>query len=163
MSSLSVSSAETVANIEELLKKILASVPALSLIRFKSVSKHWLSLISDPEFRRRHTLQNPNPKMSAFFSSETEEDVFKSIPRSGNHFKTLNNSVTDGSTLKIIQSCNGLFLCTNPIYGEQRKHYPVYVVNPKTNQFRALSSPRVRENTDPFKFVRYALAFDPSS
>ncbi|XP_024195541.1 F-box protein At5g07610-like [Rosa chinensis] len=172
MTQLSVSSAESVANIEELLSQILVWVPALSLIRFKCVSKHWLALISDPEFRRRHTLRNPNSKISAFFSPQTNEETFKSI-RLGNHeipprcnpFKTLNNSVADASKLRILQSCNGLFLCHIPItiYGEQTKHHPVYVVNPTTNQFRALSFPIVKEDRDRYTFVRYALAFDPST
>ncbi|KAL6194002.1 hypothetical protein ACLB2K_035086 [Fragaria x ananassa] len=113
------SSAEIVADIEELLKQILVRVPALSLIRLQCVSKHWLSLISDPEFRCRHTPRNPNPKISAFFSSKTQDDSFKSIPLEippgWNPFKTLNNSVPDGSHLRILQSCNGLFLCHIPI------------------------------------------------
>ncbi|KAM5552846.1 hypothetical protein ABKV19_025193 [Rosa sericea] len=104
------SSAETVANIEGLLKQILISVPALSLIRFKCVSKHWLSLISDPDFCRRHTLRNPNPKISAFFSSQTNEDTTITLGSpSGNPLKTLANSA---SGLRILQSCNGLFLCS---------------------------------------------------
>ncbi|KAM5552877.1 F-box protein [Rosa sericea] len=159
---MSSSAAEAVANIEELLTQILVSLPLRSLARFKCVSTHWLSLISD-----LHTLKNP--KISAFFSSKIEDECFKSIPL-GNHeippgwnpFKTLNNSVPDGSKLRILQSCNGLFLCHIPIFGEQRKHHPVYVVNPTTTQFRAVSSPRVREDMDRLAFVRYALAFDPS-
>ncbi|KAM5552848.1 F-box protein [Rosa sericea] len=166
---MSVSSAESVANIEELLKQVLVWVPALSLIRFKCVSKHWLALISDPEFRHRHTLRNPNSKILAFFSKKTNEETFKSIPL-GNHeipprcnpFKTLNNSVADEPKLRILQSCNGLFLCHIPIFREQKKHHPVYVVNPTTNQFRALSFPIVKEDRDIHTFVRYALAFDPS-
>ncbi|KAL6139493.1 hypothetical protein ACLB2K_057797 [Fragaria x ananassa] len=59
--------AETVANTEELLTEILVRVPARPLVRFKCVSKHWLSLISDPRFCRLHTLQNPNPPISAVF------------------------------------------------------------------------------------------------
>ncbi|KAL6123154.1 hypothetical protein ACLB2K_075677 [Fragaria x ananassa] len=50
----SASPAETVANIEELLTEILLRVPAETLIRFKRVSKHWLSLISTPSFRKSH-------------------------------------------------------------------------------------------------------------
>ncbi|PRQ36131.1 putative F-box domain-containing protein [Rosa chinensis] len=164
------SSAETVANIEELLKQILIWVPALSLIRFKCVSKQWLSLISDPEFRLRHTLRNPNSKISAFFSSKIQDESFKSIllgnheiPPGWNPFKTLKNSdsVPDESKLRILQSCNGLFLCHIPRSGLETKNHPVYVVNPTTNEFRALSFPVVRHSSDSL-FVRYALAFDPS-
>ncbi|KAL6144734.1 hypothetical protein ACLB2K_055425 [Fragaria x ananassa] len=147
------SSAETVVNIEELLRQILERVPPLSLITFKCVSKHWLSLISDPEFRRCHTLRNHNPKISSFFPTKIKDENLLKSP-----FKTLNSAVSDGSNIGILQSCNGLFLCY-ALSGEQTKHH-VYVVNPSTNQFRGLSSPSVSQ--DKHTFVRYALAFDPS-
>nr|XP_011463565.1 PREDICTED: F-box protein At5g07610-like [Fragaria vesca subsp. vesca] len=143
---MSLSAAETVANIEELLTTILVSLPPRPLVRFKSVSKHWLTLISDPAFLRRHTQQNL--KISGFFSSKTEDKSFKAIPLghdeipSGNPFKIINDSFSDGTTLKIIQSCNGLFLCLRysclPRYVANDV---AYVVNPTTNQYLALSSP----------------------
>ncbi|PON51067.1 F-box domain containing protein, partial [Parasponia andersonii] len=54
-------SAETVACNDDLLDEILIRLPIKSLIRFKSVSKHWLSLISAPKFALR---RNPNPSPS---------------------------------------------------------------------------------------------------
>ncbi|PRQ36128.1 putative F-box domain-containing protein [Rosa chinensis] len=125
------------------------------------VSKQWLSLISDPEFRRRHTLRNPNSKISASFKSILLGN--HEIPPGWNPFKTLKNSdsVPDVSELRILQSCNGLFLCHIPRSGLETKNHPVYVVNPTTNEFRALSFPVVRHSSDSL-FVRYALAFDPS-
>ncbi|KAL7229412.1 hypothetical protein ACSBR2_008006 [Camellia fascicularis] len=50
------SSAEAVANNDDLLNQILVGLPIRSLLRFKSVSKHWLSLITHPHFVRRRTL-----------------------------------------------------------------------------------------------------------
>ncbi|KAL6137653.1 hypothetical protein ACLB2K_062942 [Fragaria x ananassa] len=111
------SSAETVVNIEELLKQILERVPALSLITFKCISKHWLSLISDPEFLRCHTLRNHNPKISSFFPTKIKDENLLRSP-----FKTLNSAVTEGSNIGILQSCNGLFLCY-ALSGEQTKHH----------------------------------------
>ena len=112
--------AEAVANIEELLTQILESVPLQSLTRFKCVSKHWQSLISN-----LRTLKYP--KISSFVSSKTEAGSFKSIPidhreiPSGwNPFKTFNDSFTDGSWLKIIQSCNGSML---PQHSKKRKGF----------------------------------------
>ncbi|PRQ31950.1 putative F-box domain-containing protein [Rosa chinensis] len=168
------SSAETVANIEELLQQILVRLPALSVLRFKCVSKHWLSLISTPQFCHLHTLQNPNPKISGFFASSTYCSTFIPLQnQSGttNPFNALNDFVhaddPDTLGLDILQSCNGLFLCRHRVVpflchhrvADLRKRHPVYVVNPTTNQFSVLSSPRVGK--DPF-FIRYALAFDPS-
>ncbi|XP_050369139.1 F-box protein At5g07610-like [Argentina anserina] len=150
--------AETLGNIEELLTEILVSLPVRSLLRFKCVSKHWLSLISNPEFYERHTLRNPNPRVSAFFSSITHNKIFNSVPLIGKHeipipFKALNEQVP--GSLDIIQSCNGLFLC------EPRDRYQkrIYVVNPTTRKFCALSLPKGHGKRS---FVRYGLAFDPS-
>ncbi|KAL6220593.1 hypothetical protein ACLB2K_008349 [Fragaria x ananassa] len=117
----------------------MVRLPALSLIRFKCVSKQWLSLISDPYFSRRHTLRNPNPKISAFF-----DESLKSIPPE--------------IPSKPLPVPSLLFLCHVAIYSE---HHPLHVVNPTTNQFRALFSPNIQDE-DMYDFVRYGLAFDPS-
>ncbi|KAL6136822.1 hypothetical protein ACLB2K_062117 [Fragaria x ananassa] len=150
--------AEAVAIIEELLTQILESVPLQSLTRFKCVSKHWQSLISN-----LRTLKYP--RISSFVSSKTEAGSFKSIPidhreiPSGwNPFKTFNDSFTDGSWLKIIQSCNGSMLpqhISKPNGGVTG----VYVVNPTTKNFLALSSPTSSSYNS---WERYALAFEPS-
>ena len=50
--------AETIAGNDDLLIEILLRLPIKALIKFKSVSKHWLFLISDPKFSRH---RNPNP------------------------------------------------------------------------------------------------------
>ncbi|XP_050373645.1 F-box protein At5g07610-like [Argentina anserina] len=155
----SMSSAETVADIDELLKQILVRLPALSLLRFKSVSKRWLSLISDPDFRLQ------NPKTSAFFD-DSFISVHLQLQQPGrNPFKALHDSAPDASIFRILQSCNGLFLCHIPYaFSKHRKLHPVFVVNPTTNRFRALSPPGVTVSETILRngFVRYGLAFDPS-
>ena len=44
---------EIIAHNDDLLIQILEKLPIKPLTKFKSVSKHWLSLISDPQFSRR--------------------------------------------------------------------------------------------------------------
>ncbi|KAF7813729.1 F-box/kelch-repeat protein [Senna tora] len=44
---------------EDLLHNILLRLPVKSLMRFKSVSKLWLSLISDPHFAKSHFQRSP--------------------------------------------------------------------------------------------------------
>ncbi|KAM1721011.1 hypothetical protein ACFX12_022597 [Malus domestica] len=41
---------EAVANSQDILTQILLRLPTKSLVRFKCVSTHWLSLISCPQF-----------------------------------------------------------------------------------------------------------------
>ncbi|KAL7229422.1 hypothetical protein ACSBR2_008016 [Camellia fascicularis] len=60
------SSSETVGNNGDLLNQILLYLPIRSLLRFKSVSKHWLSLITHPHFLHLRTTQ-PNPRPSGLF------------------------------------------------------------------------------------------------
>ncbi|PRQ41260.1 putative F-box domain-containing protein [Rosa chinensis] len=114
------SAAETIANIEDLLTQILLRLPARSPIRFQCVSKHWLSLISDPKFRLLHNLQNPNPKISGLFPDTTIPampmiiiPLGKAIPSRINRPKALPVRCFDDACcrINILRSCNGLLLC----------------------------------------------------
>ncbi|KAK4279360.1 hypothetical protein QN277_011154 [Acacia crassicarpa] len=64
-------SVEVIRANEDLLIEILIRVPAKSLIRFKCVSKRWLSIISHPEFCPRHALHHPSSKVSGIFLRRT--------------------------------------------------------------------------------------------
>ncbi|KAK9051346.1 hypothetical protein SSX86_027973 [Deinandra increscens subsp. villosa] len=80
------SSAHAVVSNDDLLTEILLRLPVSSLVIFKSVSKRWLNLITNPNFTLRRS-QNP-------------------IRRSP--FVTFDSQKTE-----ILQSCNGLLLCRN--------------------------------------------------
>lgn len=58
------SSAEVIATSDDILTIILIRLPVKPLHKFKSVSKHWLSLISSPHFSRS---RNPNSSISGLF------------------------------------------------------------------------------------------------
>ncbi|KAL6136109.1 hypothetical protein ACLB2K_061410 [Fragaria x ananassa] len=175
--------AETVADYEDILTEILLRVPARPLVRFKCVSKHWLFLISDPKFCHRHMLKNPHPPISAFFSQKSSEFGF--VPLHFDHDPTSirtrgNQNLIESArscnpldfvhslhSIKIVQSCNGLFLCC---LHPPRYSYPTrastlvyYVLNPTTNKFTTLTPPAAAAATtsDP-RFFGHALAFDPS-
>jgi F-box interacting protein len=70
------SAAAEVGENEDLMTQILIRLPVRLLITFKSVSKHWSSLISDPQFSHHHTLtQNPTsttPSGVFFYDSITK-------------------------------------------------------------------------------------------
>ncbi|KAJ6976543.1 hypothetical protein D5086_022765 [Populus alba] len=61
------SSAEVIGNNLDLVTEILLRVPAKPLLKFKCVSKQWLSLISDPKFCVSHTHHQPPTAPSALF------------------------------------------------------------------------------------------------
>ncbi|XP_004305934.1 PREDICTED: F-box protein At5g07610-like [Fragaria vesca subsp. vesca] len=177
--------AETIASIEQVLTEILVRVPAKPLVRFKCVSKHWLSLISDPKFCHRHTLQNPNPPVSAVFCDKSNR-IFCFIPIDFDHLRgacstsinTSNHEIQNPSPsssppfnplkfaqnqyhadIKIIQSCNGLFLCR--LLYSPKQGPPYFIFNPTTNQFSTLIPPATGEGVQPC-VISIALAFDPS-
>ncbi|KAL6134894.1 hypothetical protein ACLB2K_067122 [Fragaria x ananassa] len=153
---------------------------ARPLVRFKCVSKRWLSLISDPRFCHRHTLRNPHPSVSAIFTNASTDFYHitldhleqcdsstnhgnKRIPASAAHNPL--NFVPHLYGTYIVQSCNGLFLCLPdpPISSPPIINHPYYVLNPTTNQFSALVPPAAAAATTHHPPIfGYALAFDPS-
>ncbi|CAL5322919.1 unnamed protein product [Camellia sinensis] len=133
------SSSETVANNDDLLNQILLYLPIRSLLRFKSVSKHWLSLITNPHFLDLRTT-HPNPRPSGLFlyrySHQIHPDFdFLSLLNYESPSKPPLKALTfvhDPSDLRILQSCNGLLLC---------RGLHLYIYNPTTSQFATLPQP----------------------
>ncbi|XP_042058918.1 F-box protein At5g07610-like [Salvia splendens] len=135
------SSYETVASIDHLLTCILLRLPFKSLIRFKLVSKHWHSLITDPHFCRLRN-PNPNPAIGLFLHFNFSiSPMSQYLPFSLNQstkppFRTL-NFTKHNPRAGILQSCNGLLLCcsfhSRPVHN--RKYY---IFNPTTTRFSTL-------------------------
>ena len=176
---------ETIVDYEDILTEILVRVPARILLRFKCVSKHWLSFISDPKFCHLHTLRNPKPSTSAVLSNLSRDIGL--IPINLDHGRTTSKGSGTPScnplnfipnqlchdNIDIIQSCNGLFLChpeivLPPVIPKSdlaritapRYHY---VLNPTTNQFTKLVPPAAAAaTTNNPRIMGCALAFDPS-
>ncbi|KAJ4832654.1 hypothetical protein Tsubulata_043343 [Turnera subulata] len=129
---------------DDLLIQILARLPVKSLLRFKSVSNRWLSLISSPEFCRKlypdhHSVSgiflpatSPNPDHYDFISLEDNPD---SAP-----FESL-TFVDDPLGITILQSCHGLFLCCTSTPRSRPEIYDFYVYNPTTKLFITLPHP----------------------
>ncbi|KAL5569849.1 hypothetical protein UlMin_026424 [Ulmus minor] len=168
-SSNTVTSAETIANNGDLLTLILIQLPIRSLLKFKAVSKHWLSLISDPDFRRRASSKTKPISGLFLFRTLTPFYDFLSL---GDDNPALAPSrpltfVQHPSEIKILQSCNGLLLCCSyetdqPFSGSYETHEPCtrfYIYNPTTNRFNKL--PRLRGDEKRF-VLSMNIAFDPS-
>ncbi|CAL5376448.1 unnamed protein product [Camellia sinensis] len=157
--------AELIANSSDLLTEILIRVPAKSLIRFKSVSKQRLSLISDSQFASDHARRNRHSSVSAlyFYSNRwSPEEQLESVSIAGHRtllptLSFLDGVVVSSCTTTIERSCNGLILCSNGF-----RKPPYIVCNLTTKKFSLLpdigptSSESYRKNVGAF------LAFDPS-
>ncbi|KAI8020369.1 F-box protein [Camellia lanceoleosa] len=157
--------AELIANNSDLLTQILIRVPAKSIIRFKSVSKRWLSLISDSQFASDHARRNHHSSVSAlyFYSNRwSPDEQLQSVSIAGHQtllptLSFLDGVVVSSSATTIERSCNGLILCSNGF-----RKPPYIVCNLTTKKFSLLpeigptSSESYRKNAAAF------LAFDPS-
>ncbi|KAL8551172.1 hypothetical protein ACS0TY_000305 [Phlomoides rotata] len=147
---------------DDLLTEILLRLPARSLIRFKSVCKLWITLISSQQFSNRHTLHHRHehsrskPEYSLLRLKETSDyfyfqsscNVKKLVPY---YFPP---SLVGPITIQSFS--NGLILlqCCHVENPQEICH----VYNPTTKQFRQISL-----NTNViYKFVLgLSLAFDP--
>ncbi|XP_059669508.1 F-box protein At5g07610-like [Cornus florida] len=160
--------AEIIGGNEDLVAEILQRLPPKSLIRFKSVSKTWLFLISSDRFSLLHWQhQHPqfhDPKISGlFFTSRSGSGFIEFIPlifsatiNGGEENKSLALLTADMNTDKIVEdSCNGFLLicCTS-----RKIKYHVY--NPTTKQFSTIPWTFFRVFT--FPGDRVYLVFEPS-
>ncbi|XP_050380052.1 F-box protein At5g07610-like [Argentina anserina] len=176
---------ESILDYEDILTEILVRVPALALVRCKCVSKRWLSFLSNPKFCHLHTLRNPRPPISGFFSELSKRfyfvplDIDHDRPTSPtncrnqtltgsarSHLPTCNplNFVLHPCGIQIMQSCNGLFLCRIQPLDDTANRLVYYVLNPTTNKFSPLTPPAAAAaaSTGDPRVFGYALAFDPS-
>ena len=157
---MSTSSAEQVAGNGDLLTEIFLRTPVKPLLRFRSVSKRWLSLISDPHFCHRHArrssasvpgvllgLPNSNFDFISFDEKKASEPPLRSL-----------DFIGDPLGVKVLQVCNGLLCCsTVRSLGTSRNYY---ICNLATRRFSVLPPPCSSGGRDTVFGIN--LAFDPS-
>ncbi|GAB4836770.1 hypothetical protein Ancab_001682 [Ancistrocladus abbreviatus] len=151
---------------EDMSMEILLRLTAKSLAKFKSVSKHWNSLISSPHFSRLHILLHPTNSISRIFLRASSE----SNPNSFNYYclSLSNNPVISPlsraalplpstTAIRILQSCNGLLLCRSVADTIGPRDY--YVYNPTIKDLKLLPS---FPSGKPYPVLGVTLAFDPN-
>ncbi|XP_059670937.1 F-box protein At5g07610-like [Cornus florida] len=173
----STAAVEIIGSNKDLAVEILQHLPAKSLIRFKSVSKAWHSLISTPRFSLLLWQSHHHPKVSGlFFNTRPRTETIKYIPLPHSDLRNQcdittvvhggeeNNSpplFPDMSTT-ITHSCNGflLYFTNQQHFGSSSwKSYSYHVYNPTTKQFATLPWPFTC--TFPFLDDFLYLVFDP--
>lgn len=113
------SSAMDIANDEDLLFEILVRLPPKSLLCFKCVSKQWLSLISSPQFIVTHIRCRGTPAPSGLLLNNDylHTPEFHYVPLAHYSHTELTGppylSYLGAPRIKILQSCNGLLLCSS--------------------------------------------------
>ncbi|KAH7557363.1 hypothetical protein ACOSP7_027051 [Xanthoceras sorbifolium] len=152
------SSAETIANNDDLLTEILLCQPIKSLLKFKSVSKHWLSLITSPSFSLRRTAIPKSISGLFVHRLSSQEYDFINLTSDPSHPPFQSHTFLNNKAY-MLQSCNGLMLLSSNSGGhELPDNYCVY--NPTTKQYTVLPPLPVNEV---FKVIYGVnLAYDPS-
>ncbi|GJU57110.1 hypothetical protein Tco_1234876 [Tanacetum coccineum] len=106
---------------DDFLTKVLIRLPILCIHLFTTVSKQWLRILTSPVFTlNRSKITRVDPHIGLFvnhISSLFHCDFVSLDPRIKSRKYTIDNSFTLGSTeaadnVNILQSCNGLLLCT---------------------------------------------------
>ncbi|KAD4982820.1 hypothetical protein E3N88_19491 [Mikania micrantha] len=118
---------------DDLLTEILFRLPVTSILRFKSVSKHWRWLLSQARFTLMHDKLSKSPGLFV----RNMYIPFDAENRSTPPFRSLDFCL-DLCGIRILQSCNGLLLCCSDRGNERARKY--YVFNPTTKQFAIIPS-----------------------
>ncbi|XP_027174712.1 F-box protein At5g07610-like [Coffea eugenioides] len=158
------SSVDTIANNEDLLTNILLKLPAKSLLCFRCVSRQWRTIISDPEFRRRHirSIRCCPTSDFLFFSPYIKPNEIDLLSLSGDGLDSVGNLSSplrrslEGRIIRL-QACNGL-LCIQFMVNYIRRDLIVY--NPTTSEHRTIPWPN-EGNHSPTIVPYTSIAFDP--
>ncbi|CAK7339168.1 unnamed protein product [Dovyalis caffra] len=160
------SSIDAVLGNEDLITEILLRVPAKAVLKFKLVSKKWLSVISPASFAIRHTHLSPHTTSALLLKvlfSFKPPPVHKHVSLEGKSFVSYDSlnfdlPINPGSTY-VSQSCNGLLLCSKFRWHFGERANPTdYIFNPTTRQFAMIPPPP----DDGKYFSRIRLVFHPS-
>ncbi|KAM0036196.1 putative F-box domain-containing protein [Helianthus debilis subsp. tardiflorus] len=145
----STQSGALVGSSDDLLTKILLRLPVTSILRFKSVSKHWRLFLSQRHFTRRYDIDN-HSKSPGLFGCNTyvpyDVDNASTPP-----FSSL-GSYFDRPRVRIVQSCNGLLLCSTHWPKGSKAAPRYYVFNPTTKQLAL-----IHQSTKVLKFVKQSV------
>nr|XP_043618207.1 F-box protein At5g07610-like [Erigeron canadensis] len=118
---------------DDLITDIFRRLPVTSILRFKSVSKRLLSLLS----HRRFTVPYDNISISPGIFIRNLYMPFDVESQKTPPFRRL-DFYPDLKGIRIVQSCNGLLLCCSDLGNERARKY--YVFNPTTKQFAIIPS-----------------------
>ncbi|KAL9997805.1 putative F-box domain-containing protein [Helianthus debilis subsp. tardiflorus] len=127
----------------EIIEEILSRLPVKSILRFTSVSKPWLSYISDQSFTQLHRTRATTLRRIAFFlsafDSSTRKSYFFSAADDGEPLTLL--MTLDGGYITEAQHLNGLVCFSFIYFSYPRFQADAFVLNPSTHKFFKLPCP----------------------
>ncbi|KAG7969566.1 hypothetical protein I3843_07G037000 [Carya illinoinensis] len=142
---------------ENVVEEILLRLPVKSLVRFKCVSKHWRSLISNPQFAKlqfQRTSVRSQRLLISFGSEIRSLDCEAPFQDSSTPSVIAVPFQKQGRYVRIIGSCNGL-VCV-ALYS--RRYF--YIWNPSTGYYRKLPDPGISLSEG---IHSHGFGYDPST
>ncbi|KAK9072021.1 hypothetical protein SSX86_008453 [Deinandra increscens subsp. villosa] len=142
----------------EIIDDILSRLPVKSILRSRSVSKPWLSRISDPSFTILHFARHRTAVFIAAYDTLTRKRYFLSAAPDGGpvtHLITFDDSYDTDYTAA--EHLNGLvcFTCTKLFSGNDSVH--AFIVNPSTRQMFKIPHPPYKTN---YRHICFLFGFD---
>ncbi|XP_065872062.1 F-box/kelch-repeat protein At3g06240-like [Euphorbia lathyris] len=122
---------------QEVTEDILSRLPVKSILRFKSASKTWYSLISENHtFAKFHLKQSSEYKNLIFYQCPAYGDIFKSSDVDTYESRIINFPVEIDTPCRLIGSTNGL-ICVASCKTEDC----CFIWNPCTDECKRISVP----------------------
>lgn len=139
---------------EEIIIEILSRLPISTLCRFRSVSKPWFSLISNPHFIKTHLNRNTIEQYRLillsnsldFYSVLLKSSQFSHHSLAALHLKFPPNQYPNHDRWSLRGSCNGLLLMLH-------NNRSCFLINPSARQSRKIpNSPFSKKSTFFYNF-----------
>ncbi|XP_074359344.1 F-box/kelch-repeat protein At2g43270-like [Apium graveolens] len=128
---------------EDLITEVLLRLPVKSLLRFKSVSKLWLSIISSNTFIKSHTTTKPEADETLLVY--TKADYLNTVDLSLFHLDSLQyvphpdvRALPSLSSPTLVGSCNGVVCVSVPEYLKNKCHDKILIWNPATRESKLI-------------------------
>ncbi|KAM0024045.1 putative F-box domain-containing protein [Helianthus debilis subsp. tardiflorus] len=148
----------------EIIEEIFSRLPVKSILRFRSVSKPWLSLISTPSFTKLHFTRATAAHRTALFISAyddfTKNYSFLSAPHDGGpvtHLMTLDHDCWSRYTEA--EYLNGLICFTCITFLSGKLFARAFVLNPSTHKIFYVPDPY----SHVYGCTHYLFGFDEST
>ncbi|KAJ0924758.1 putative F-box domain-containing protein [Helianthus annuus] len=145
----------------EIIEDIFSRLPVKSILRFRTLSKPWLSRISDRSFTNLHLTRAHRTALFILAHDESGKRHLLSAPRDGGPVTHLITFHNPDYIVMYAQHVNGLvYLTCMKRSNEHRTHVYAFVVNPSMHKIFKLPDPYT--DVKDFTRIRYLFGFDES-
>ncbi|KAJ0759669.1 putative F-box domain-containing protein [Helianthus annuus] len=145
----------------EIIEDIFSRLPVKSILRFRTLSKPWLSRISDPSFTNLHLTRAHRTALFILAHDESGKRHLLSAPHDGGPVTHLITFHNPDYIVMYAQHVNGLvYLTCMKRSNEHRTHVYAFVVNPSMHKIFKLPDPYT--DVKDFTRIRYLFGFDES-